>query len=344
MFRGLVTDRGGEFELRWGPQVRSVNMIAMTDAVTVYEVGLRDGLQNEAAFVPTDAKVELADRLVRAGVRRIELTSFVSPRWIPQLADHAELVAGAPRAPGVRYSALVPNRRGLQNAIDAGLGEVAVFLSATESHSKKNINKTVDEAVRVLTDVTTKAKQTGLFVRGYVSTVFGCPDEGAVDPERPHELALRLFDAGIDELSLGDTIGVATPNQVRDMVARLEPDTPLERVALHMHDTRGTALANCLAGLDRGIRIFDASFGGLGGCPYAPGASGNLATEDLVYMLQGMGFETGIDIDRLIEASERASELLSKTLPSKVLQTELGRRRKEAERARRRAHKAQQSA
>lgn len=314
----------------------------MGEPVTVYEVGLRDGLQNEAAFVPTEAKIELAGLLVSAGLRRIELTSFVSPRWIPQLADHVDVSTGAPRAPGVRYSALVPNAKGLQNAIEAGLKEVAVFLSATEAHSRKNINKSVDEAVKILTKVTADAKKSGLFVRGYVSTVFGCPYEGPVDPGRPHELALRLFDAGIDELSLGDTIGVATPNQVRELLRRLGRDAPLDRMALHMHDTRGTALANCLAGLDHGIRTFDTSFGGLGGCPYAPGASGNLATEDLVYMLHGMGFETGVNLDRLFEASERASDILSKILPSKVLQSELGRRRKEAARAAR--SNSQQSA
>ena len=299
-----------------------------SEHVTVYEVGLRDGLQNEAAFVPTSQKLRLAEMLVDAGLRRIELTSFVSPRWIPQMADHAIVAADAIRHPNVRYSALVPNQRGLDGALAAGLEEIAVFLSATEAHSKKNINKSVAEALRVLTDVITAAKEEGLFVRGYISTVFGCPYEGDVDPEKPHRLIHSLLDAGVDEISLGDTIGVANPRQVRQLMERIKGDVPMDRIALHMHDTRGTALANVLAGLDAGVRIFDSAFGGLGGCPYAPGASGNLATEDLVYMLEGMGFETGIDLERLVATSQHVADLVSRTLPSKVLQSELGRRRK----------------
>ncbi len=308
---------------------------SVSDRVTVYEVGLRDGLQNEAAFVPTKHKMKLVEMLVDAGLRRLELTSFVSPRWIPQLADHATVASEAERRPGVRYSALVPNHRGLQGALSAGLEEIAVFLSATEAHSKKNINKTVEEALKVLTEVIVTAKGEGLFVRGYVSTVFGCPYEGTVDPAQPHRLVHALLDAGVDEISLGDTIGVANPRQVRDFMNRIKGDVPLDRIALHLHDTRGTALANVLAGLDAGVRTFDSAFGGLGGCPYAPGASGNLATEDLVYMLEGMGFETGIDLDRLVATSQYVSDLVSRTLPSKVLQSELGRRRKEEERAKR---------
>ena len=299
------------------------------DRVTVYEVGLRDGLQNEAAFVPTSQKLKLAEMLVQAGLRRIELTSFVSPRWIPQLADHATVAADAVRHPGVRYSALVPNMRGLEGALAADLSEIAIFLSATEAHSKKNINKSVDEALRVLTEVAGAAKAEGLFVRGYISTVFGCPYEGEVDPAAPHRLVHALLGAGVDEISLGDTIGVANPRQVRSFMNRIQSDVPMDRIALHMHDTRGTALANVLAGLDAGVRIFDSAFGGLGGCPYAPGASGNLATEDLVYMLEGMGFETGIDLDQLVAASQHVADLVSRTLPSKVLQSELGKRRKE---------------
>lgn len=301
--------------------------------VTVYEVGLRDGLQNEAAFVPTAEKIALATMLADAGLRRIEVTSFVSPRWIPQLADHAEVARGVPKRPGVVYSALVPNRRGLENALSTGLEEIAVFMSASDAHSLKNINKTVDQAVEVLSGVVDGARSHGLRVRGYLSTVFGCPYEGSVDPAKAHEVVLRLLAMGIDELSLGDTIGVANPLQVRRFIARIARDVPLERVALHMHDTRGTALANVLAGLDSGIRIFDAAFGGLGGCPYAPGASGNLATEDLVYMVDGMGLSPGIDLDLLIRASERAADLVGRPLPSKVLQSELGRRRKASAKA-----------
>jgi hydroxymethylglutaryl-CoA lyase len=298
---------------------------------------MRDGLQNETAFISTEDKLELVDLLVQAGLRRIELTSFVSPRWIPQLADHLELASQAPRAPGVRYSALVPNLRGLANAQKAGLQEIAVFLSATDTHSQRNINKTVAKALEVLGEVVKKAKSTGITVRGYVSTVFGCPYEGTVDPARPHDIALQLFDLGVDEVSLGDTIGVAHPGQVRTILTRMSADVPLDRIALHMHDTRGTALANCLTGLDHGVRTFDASFGGLGGCPYAPGASGNLATEDLVYMLEGMGYDTGVDLDALITASETAQRLVGKSLPSKVLQSELGRRRKSSQRTARTA-------
>jgi hydroxymethylglutaryl-CoA lyase len=301
--------------------------------IVIHEVGLRDGLQNEAAFVPSEDKIRLATMLADAGLSRIELTSFVSPRWIPQLADAAVVGAQVPRRPGVQYSALVPNLRGLEGAREAGLGAVAIFLSASEAHSKKNINKSIAEALEVLEEVARAAKADGMWVRGYVSTVFGCPYEGPVDPAVPQRIAERLFEVGVDEISLGDTIGVANPRQVRDIVRRLQPNLPLERIALHMHDTRGTALANVLAGLDEGITIFDSAFGGLGGCPYAPGASGNLATEDLVYMLEGMGYDTGVDLERLIGASELVAELVSRTLPSKVLQSELGRRRKEAERA-----------
>lgn len=310
----------------------------MGQRISVYEVGLRDGLQNEVAFVPTEEKLALAGMLVDAGLRRIELTSFVSPRWIPQLADHALVAAQAPRRPGVSYSALVPNKLGLEGAKAAGLEEIAVFMSATEAHSKKNINKSVAEALVVLREVTEAALALGMRVRGYLSTVFGCPYEGAVDPARPHALVHELLAMGVYEVSLGDTIGVGVPRQVREVIGRLQADVPLSKLALHMHDTRGTALANVLAGLDAGITTFDSAFGGLGGCPYAPGASGNLATEDLVYMLEGMGYETGVSLDRLILASEHVSHLVGRTLPSKVLQSELGRRQQALERAQRSGH------
>jgi hydroxymethylglutaryl-CoA lyase len=303
--------------------------------ISVYEVGLRDGLQNEAAFVPTADKVVLAGMLADAGLRRIELTSFVSPRWIPQLGDHAEVAARAERRPGVRYSALVPNRRGLEGAREAKLDEIAIFLSASETHTKKNINKTIAQALDVLGDVARVARDAGMRVRGYVSTVCGCPYEGAVDPGRVHAIVSALLEMGVYEVSLGDTIGVGNPAQVRRLVARISEDVPLDRLALHLHDTRGIALANVLAGLDAGISTFDSAFGGLGGCPYAPGASGNLATEDLAYMLEGMGHPTGIDLDRLILASERVAELVSRTLPSKVLQAELATRKKRIDRSKR---------
>lgn len=307
----------------------------MSTPIQIYEVGLRDGLQNEAAFIPTQDKIRLATMLADAGEKRIELTSFVSPRWIPQLADHAAVASETPRRPGVHYSALVPNLRGLEGARAAQLEEIAIFMSASEAHSKKNINKSVDEALEVLAGVAEAALADGMRVRGYLSTVFGCPYEGHVDPGRVRVLVQRLLDMGVYEVSLGDTIGVGHPGQVRDLAKMIEDDGALDRVALHMHDTRGTALANVLAGLDAGVTTFDAAFGGLGGCPYAPGASGNLATEDLVYMLEGMGYDTGIDMDRLVEASLYISDLVGRSLPSRMLQSEIGRRAKATERAER---------
>lgn len=301
--------------------------------ISVYEVGLRDGLQNEAAFIPTAEKVRLASMLADAGLTRIELTSFVSPRWIPQLADHAEVARDAERRPGVTLTALVPNLQGLEGAREAKLDEVAVFLSASEAHSKKNINKSVAQAIATLGEVAAAARQAGLRVRGYVSTVFGCPYEGAVDVERVVDVTQALLGMGVYEVSLGDTIGVANPRQVSRVVARLLREIPASALALHMHDTRGTALANVLAGLDAGIHTFDTAFGGLGGCPYAPGAAGNLATEDLVYMLEEMGYATGVDLGKLVRASEHVADLVGRALPSKVYQAEVAQRRKAEERA-----------
>jgi hydroxymethylglutaryl-CoA lyase len=302
-------------------------------SVTVYEVGPRDGLQNEAATVPTEDKLALVGALAAAGLRRIEATSFVSPRWIPQLADADALVPALPRAPGVSWIVLVPNAKGLERLVEARrrAGDhppevaAAVFLSASETHNRKNLNRTVEESLRELESVVPAARAHGLGVRGYVSTVFGCPYEGAVDPERAAVVAERLVALGCDQVSLGDTIGVATPALTRRVVSRLLRAIPAERLALHMHDTRGTALANVLAGLDLGITTFDASVGGLGGCPYAPGASGNLATEDLVYMLRGMGCETGVDFEKLIAAGALAQRLVGRRLPGKTLQAELAR-------------------
>lgn len=301
--------------------------------ITVYEVGPRDGLQNEAATVPTVEKLALVRALAEAGLRRIEATSFVSPRWIPQLADADAMVPALPRLPGVSYVVLVPNAKGLERLAEAlrrageGAPDVAaaVFMSASETHNRKNLNRTVAESLAELEQVVPAARARGLPVRGYVSTVFGCPYEGAVDPERAATVAEALLSLGCDQISLGDTIGVATPALTRRVLARLTRSIPADRLALHMHDTRGTALANVLAGLDLGITTFDASIGGLGGCPYAPGASGNLATEDLVYMLAGMGYETGIDFDRLIAAGALAQRLVGRRLPGKTLQAELAR-------------------
>jgi hydroxymethylglutaryl-CoA lyase len=301
-------------------------------SVTVYEVGPRDGLQNEAAAVPTAEKLALVGALAAAGIRRIEATSFVSPRWIPQLADAAEVTRALPRVPGVSYVVLVPNAKGLERlreALRAGEGradvEAAVFLSASETHNRKNVNRTVAETLRDLEAVVPAAREAGLAVRGYVSTVFGCPYEGRVDPARAADIAARLVELGCGQVSLGDTIGVATPADVRRALERILRAVPVSRLALHMHDTRGTALANVVAGLDAGVTTFDASVGGLGGCPYAPGASGNLATEDLVYLLHGMGHETGIDFAKLIAAGALAQRLVGRRLPGKTLQAELAR-------------------
>jgi hydroxymethylglutaryl-CoA lyase len=301
--------------------------------VTVYEVGPRDGLQNEAVTVPTAGKLALVGALAAAGLRRIEATSFVSPRWIPQLADAAEVTAALPALPGVSYVVLVPNAKGLERLLEAlrrpGASgapvEAAVFLSASETHNRKNVNRTVDESLRELEAVVPEAHAAGLRVRGYVSTVWGCPYEGRIDPARAAAVVHRLVALGCDQVSLGDTVGVGTPGQTRRILELLLRDVPAAKLALHMHDTRGTALANVLAGLDLGVTTFDASIGGLGGCPYAPGASGNLATEDLVYMLEGMGYETGIDLARLVAAGALAERLVGRRLPGKTLRAELAR-------------------
>jgi hydroxymethylglutaryl-CoA lyase len=288
--------------------------------VSVYEVSPRDGLQNERATVPFRAKLRLIDALVAAGLERIEITSFVSPRWIPQLADADEVAEHAKAPPGVAFSALCPNRKGLERAMAAGVGEIAVFLSASETHNKKNVNKTVDDTLAEFAETVSAARSAGLRVRGYVSTVWGCPYEGDVDPKRAIAIARRLVDLGCYQVSLGDTIGVGTPRQTERILRIAIGELGVATIAMHMHDTRGTALANVLVGLEMGVRDFDASVGGLGGCPYAPGAAGNLATEDLVYMLHGMGIETGIDLERLVEAGRVAESAVGRTLPGKVHQ------------------------
>ena len=303
--------------------------------VDVYEVGPRDGLQNELRIVPLEGKLRLIAALVAAGERRIEATSFVSPRWIPQLSDAEEVLQQLPRVPGVTYSALVPNLRGLDRARAAGLGEAAVFISASETHSKKNINKSIAEALSVAGDVTRGALAAGMRVRAYLSVVWGCPYEGPVALDRVVDLCRRLAEMGIYQLSLGDTIGVGVPNQTEEILSAVTRHVPVEKLALHLHDTRGLALANALVGLSAGVTTFDASIGGLGGCPYAPGAAGNLATEDLVNMLQRMGVETGIDLGKLVEAGEVAQELIGRKLSGKFLQAALGER--DRAQARRRA-------
>ena len=294
--------------------------------VTIYEVGPRDGLQNEARLIPTDDKIAFIDALSETGLRAIEITSFVNPRWIPQLADGAEVSRRIVRRPGVAYSALVPNRQGLDAAIGAGMREVAVFMSASETHNKKNINKTIAATLAAFQDTVPPALAAGLKVRAYVSTVYGCPYEGAVDPARAVELCHALRALGCYQISLGDTIGVATPRQVRDVLSRVLADFPAPEVAVHFHDTRGTALANILVAVEMGITTIDSALGGLGGCPYAPGASGNVATEDVIYMLEGMGVRTGVNLDKLVDASRLASTLVGHEMPSKFYRAYVGAR------------------
>ncbi|HVK71061.1 MAG TPA: hydroxymethylglutaryl-CoA lyase [Polyangium sp.] len=297
------------------------------DQVSLYEVSPRDGLQNEAVVVSLEAKKQLVAALVASGVKRLEITSFVSPKWVPQLADAEELARGMRPPEGVTFSALCPNAKGLERALATGLSEIAVFMSASETHNQKNINKSIDRTLGVFSEIVPPAIEAGLRVRGYVSTVWGCPYEGPVSAERSVEITKKLLELGCYQVSLGDTIGVGTPKQTRDIVLRCLDAMRVDQFALHLHDTRGTALANILVGLELGVRDFDASVGGLGGCPYAPGAAGNVATEDLVYMLHGMGIETGIDLDKLIEAGNVAERVLGRPLPGKVHKAGAFRRR-----------------
>jgi hydroxymethylglutaryl-CoA lyase len=298
--------------------LRSSLFANVPDRVSVYEVSLRDGLQNEAAMIPIDGKRRLIEALVGAGIKRLEITSFVSPKWVPQLADAEDLARSTPPPEGVTFSALCPNARGLERALAVGLREIAVFLSASETHNKMNVNKSIADTLSVFSEIVPPAREAGLAVRAYLSTVWGCPYEGDIDPRVVVRIAQQLLDLGCYQISLGDTIGVGTPRQTGEIVRRFLDEMPAPRFALHMHDTRGTALANALVGLELGVRDFDASVGGVGGCPYAPGASGNLATEDLVFMLHGMGIETGIDLDKLLQAGNIAEQVIGRSLPGKV--------------------------
>jgi hydroxymethylglutaryl-CoA lyase len=288
--------------------------------VSVYEVGPRDGLQAEEAQVTLPVKLELIDRLGQAGLRIIEATSFVSPQWVPQLADADELMMGLRRRPGVRYPVLVPNERGFQRALAAGADELAIFVSATESFAQQNLGTTLDGAIAMAAPVVAAAQARGMEVRGYVSMCFGDPWEGRVDPARPADVAARLVELGCSSISLGDTIGVATAGQVIAVLACVEAaGVPRDKVALHLHDTYGQALANVLVGLEAGITEFDSSAGGLGGCPYAKSATGNLATEDLVWMLDGLGIDTGVDLPALVQASRWLATHLGRSSPSRVV-------------------------
>ena len=290
------------------------------DTAKIVEVGPRDGLQNEKVTIPTQAKIDYITALGDAGLRVIEAGAFVSPKWVPQMADTAEVDRNIPKDPGVEYPVLVPNMRGLERAMEAGVTSIAIFTAASESFNKRNINMTIDESFVNFAEVVPRARAEGMRVRGYVSTAFGCPFEGEVAPEKVLEVCARLLDLGCYEVSVGDTIGVGTPMQVQGVVGLLLQAIPASKLAMHFHDTRGTALANVLASLELGIATYDASSGGLGGCPYAPGASGNLATEDLVYMLDRMGIDTGVDMARLVAASAIIAPYLDHPLPGKYLQ------------------------
>jgi hydroxymethylglutaryl-CoA lyase len=288
--------------------------------VTLVEVGPRDGLQNEAARVATADKVAFVDLLSATGLPVIEVSAFVSPKWVPQMADAADVFAGITRRPGVRYTALVPNVEGLERAQAARVGEIAIFAAASETFSRRNINHSIDGSLAAYAEVAGRASLAGMRVRGYLSTAFGCPFEGDVPIARVVEVTSRLLQMGAFEVSVSDTIGIAHPGQVRATLKALAAEVGLERVALHFHDTRGTALANTLAAVEDGVRTFDASAGGLGGCPYAPGATGNVATEDMVYMLDGLGIKTGVDLDALLRASSFIEEKVGRPLPSRFYQ------------------------
>jgi hydroxymethylglutaryl-CoA lyase len=293
----------------------------LPDSITVYEVGARDGLQNEKGVIPTDVKLEFIDRLAGAGLRTIEATSFVHPKWVPQLADAEDLMDRLDRVDGVRYPVLVPNAKGLQRALDRGVRDVAVFVSATETFSQKNLNCGVDQSLEMVRPVVDGALAAGAGVRAYLSMVFGDPWEGEVAIKQVVSVAQRLKDMGCTELSLGDTIGVGTPGHVTALLAALtEAAVPIEQVAVHFHDTYGQALANVLASLEAGVRVVDSSAGGLGGCPYAESATGNLATEDLVWQLNGLGIETGIDLQSLVATSTWMADELGRPSVSRTVQ------------------------
>jgi hydroxymethylglutaryl-CoA lyase len=290
------------------------------DTVKVVEVGPRDGLQNEKVTIPTAAKIDYITALADSGLKVIEAGAFVSPKWVPQMADTAEVYREIPKDPGVEFPVLVPNMKGLERAIEAGVKSIAIFTAASDTFNKRNINMTIDESFVNYAPVAARARAEGMRVRGYISTAFGCPYEGDVPPEKVLEVSARLLDLGCYEVSVGDTIGVGTPMQVQGVVGMLLQVIPASKLAMHFHDTRGTALANTLAALEMGIATFDASSGGLGGCPFAPGASGNLATEDLIYMLDHMGIETGVNLDRVVAASSIVGPYLDHPLPGRYLQ------------------------
>ncbi len=288
--------------------------------VTVVEVGPRDGLQNESAVISTADKIAFVDRLSAANLPVVEVSAFVSPKWVPQMADAAAVFAGITRRTGIRYTALVPNLAGLDRALAAGVGEIAIFAATSEAFSRKNINQSIGDSLATYKEVCQRALAAGLRVRGYLSTAFGCPYEGEVPPSTVAILASRLIELGVFEVAISDTIGIAHPAQVPLVLEQVLKRLAADRVALHFHDTRGTALANVLVALEVGIATFDASAGGLGGCPYAPGAAGNLATDDLVYMLNGLGIETGVSLAMLSDATAFIADRIDHPLPSRYAQ------------------------
>jgi isopropylmalate/homocitrate/citramalate synthase len=297
--------------------------MALPQGARIVEVGPRDGLQNEKQIVPAETKIEFIRRLAETGLKTIEATAFVSPKWVPQMADHAEVLRALPRGPSVNYPVLVPNMRGFEAALAAGATEVAVFAAASETFSQRNINCSISESLERFAPIFAAARAASVRVRGYVSCALGCPYEGEVKAANVGEVAAALFDGGCYEISLGDTIGVGTPNRTTELIETVAARIPIESLAGHFHDTYGQALANIYAALLSGVRVFDASVSGLGGCPYAPGAAGNVATEDLLYMLNGMGIETGVDLDRLMAAGAFICEKLGRETQSRVARARL---------------------
>jgi len=296
------------------------------DTAKIIEVGVRDGLQNEKTSVPTEVKLELIKKLVDSGLSVVEATSFVSPKWVPQMADHREIVERLTKDTDVNFPVLTPNLKGFDNAVAAGAKEVAVFAAASESFSQKNINCSVEESIERFKPIFEKAQSLGIKVRGYVSCVLGCPYEGDINPEQVAKVAEILYQSGSYEISLGDTIGVGTPGKTKSLIETIRNLIPINALAVHFHDTYGQALANIYAALESGVRNIDSSVAGLGGCPYAKGASGNVATEDVVYMLNGLGIETGIDLDKLVDAGAYISEFLKRENNSKVARAVLAKR------------------
>ncbi len=288
----------------------------LPDRVTVVEVGPRDGLQNESEPITTDVKARFIQKLVVAGLSQIEVTSFVNPKRVPQLADASELIAKLPNAPDVTFSALVPNERGLGRAIESGIKRVAVFTAASESFTQKNIGMSIDESIAAFAPIAKRANEAGMSVRGYVSTCFVCPYEGQIEKERAREVTTRLLEIGVDEVAVSDTLGAATPIDVHKTVGFILKNVSVDKIALHFHDTYGKALANVVAGLELGITTFDSAAGGLGGCPFAPGAAGNLATEDLVHLLDQEGIQTGVDLTKVVAAASVIATALGRPLLS----------------------------